>query len=75
MFDEPTSGLDGHNMRLTVALFKRLDEEGHCILLVAHDRELISEAADSVLYIESGKTRYHRDAQRSPEGGSPVSRA
>lgn len=75
VFDEPTSGLDGRNMRLTVALFKRLAEEGHCILLVTHDRELISEAADSVLYIESGKTRYHRDARRSPKDGSPVSRA
>lgn len=61
VFDEPTSGLDGHNMRLTVKLFQKLAKAGHCILLITHDMELISSAADSVLYIENGKIRYHRN--------------
>ena len=64
VFDEPTSGLDGFNMHLTVELLKRLAGEGRCILLITHDMELIAEAADSVLYIEGGKLRYHRNVLR-----------
>ena len=64
VFDEPTSGLDGFNMHLTVDLLKRLAGEGRCILLITHDMELIAEAADSVLYIEGGKLRYHRNVLR-----------
>lgn len=64
VFDEPTSGLDGYNMRLTVRLFKQLVQEGKCILLITHDMDLISEAADCVIYIEQGKVRYHRNVLR-----------
>ena len=64
VFDEPTSGLDGYNMRLTVRLFKQLAREGKCILLITHDMDLISEAADCVIYIEQGKVRYHRNVLR-----------
>ena len=64
VFEEPTSGLDGFNMHLTVELLKRLAGEGRCILLITHDMELIAEAADSVLYIEGGKLRYHRNVLR-----------
>mgnify|MGYP002552563609 FL=1 len=68
VFDEPTSGLDGFNMHLTVELLKRLAGEGRCILLITHDMELIAEAADSVLYIEGGKLRYHRNVLRQKGG-------
>lgn len=61
VFDEPTSGLDGYNMRLTVKLFQKLSKLGHCILLITHDMDLISAAADSVLYMENGKICYHRN--------------
>ena len=64
VFDEPTSGLDGYNMRLTVRLFKQLAREEKCILLITHDMDLISEAADCVIYIEQGKVRYHRNVLR-----------
>lgn len=64
VFDEPTSGLDGYNMRLTVDLLKRLAGDRRCVLLITHDMELIAEAADSVLYIEGGKVRYHRNVLR-----------
>ena len=68
VFDEPTSGLDGFNMHLTVNLLKQLAGEGRCILLITHDIELIAEAADSVLYIEGGKLRYHRNVLREMRG-------
>lgn len=64
VFDEPTSGLDGFNMELTVRLFKSLAGEGRCLLLITHDMDLIARAADSVLYMDSGKIRYHRNVLR-----------
>ncbi len=64
VFDEPTSGLDGYNMCLTVDLLKRLAGDNRCILLITHDMELIAEVTDSVLYIEHGKIRYHRNILR-----------
>lgn len=64
VFDEPTSGLDGHNMRLTVTLFRQLAAAGRCLLLITHDMDLIARAADHVLYIQQGKIRYHRNVTR-----------
>ena len=73
VFDEPTSGLDGYNMRLTVDLLKRLAGDRRCVLLITHDMELIAEAADSVLYIEGGKVRYHRNVLRRTGGNHETS--
>ncbi len=60
VLDEPTSGLDGANMRLTAQFIKKLAKQGKCIILITHDRELISLVADSLLYIDKGKAAYHR---------------
>ena len=70
VFDEPTSGSDGYHMHLTAQLFKRLAAEGKCILLITHDMDLIAKAADSVLYLEQGKVRYHRNVLRQAQAVS-----
>ena len=70
VFDEPTSGSDGYHMHLTAQLFKRLAGEGKCILLITHDMDLIAKAADSVLYLEQGKVRYHRNVLRQAQAVS-----
>ena len=54
-------------MHLTAQLFKRLAGEGKCILLITHDMDLIAKAADSVLYLEQGKVRYHRNVLRQAQ--------
>ncbi len=41
LLDEPTSGLDGTNMQRLVAVLKRCEEQGMCILLITHDLELL----------------------------------
>ncbi|MBC8545172.1 ABC transporter ATP-binding protein [Clostridiales bacterium NSJ-32] len=64
VFDEPTSGLDGYHMRLTVKVLKDLAKAGHCVVLITHDMDLISAAADGVLYIVNGEVRYHRNTLR-----------
>lgn len=60
ILDEPTSGLDGANMRLTAQFIKKLAEQGKCIILITHDRELINLVADSLLYLDKGRAVYHR---------------
>ena len=60
VLDEPTSGLDGANMRLTAHFIRQLAEQGKCIILITHDRELINLIADTLLYLDKGKVSYHR---------------
>ena len=60
VLDEPTSGLDGQNMRVTAGLLKKIAAQGKSVILITHDRELLSEAADSLLYMDKGKVVYHR---------------
>lgn len=51
-------------MRLTVKVLKDLAKAGHCVVLITHDMDLISAAADGVLYIVNGEVRYHRNTLR-----------
>ena len=60
VLDEPTSGLDGQNMRVTAGLLKKIAAQGKSVILITYDRELLSEAADSLLYMDKGKVVYHR---------------
>lgn len=56
IFDEPTSGLDGYNMRVISKRFRELARKGKNVILITHDIELISRAADSVTYMTDGRT-------------------
>lgn len=58
------TGLDGHNMRLIAGLIRSLAEEGRAVIMITHDVELMALAADSILYMEDGKTVYHRCIER-----------
>ena len=64
VFDEPTSGLDARNMALTAKLLRGLASQGSCVLLITHDRDLISAAADDLLYLAKGKTVYRKRVVR-----------
>lgn len=55
IFDEPTSGLDGYNMRLIAKRFRELAAKGKNVILITHDIELITRAADSVTYMTDGR--------------------
>ena len=60
VLDEPTSGLDGENMRVTAGLLSKIAAQGKSVILITHDLELLNEAADSLLYMSSGKVLYHK---------------
>lgn len=48
IFDEPTSGLDYANMRRVAENLRELATKDKAILVITHDQELISYAADEV---------------------------
>ncbi|MDD6487035.1 MAG: energy-coupling factor ABC transporter ATP-binding protein [Spirochaetales bacterium] len=46
LFDEPTSGLDYTHMLQIGEILRKLKEQGRTVIVVTHDRELISECCD-----------------------------
>jgi putative ABC transport system ATP-binding protein len=52
--DEPTGALDSRTGEEILALFKRLQAEGHTIILITHDAH-VAEHADRVLVMQDGR--------------------
>ena len=52
ILDEPTSGLDGRNMRIIARELREYASRGGTVMLITHDLELLSLAADCKLEIE-----------------------
>ncbi|AID41820.1 ABC transporter ATP-binding protein [Staphylococcus xylosus] len=63
IFDEPSSGLDGQRMREISGILNRLANQGHTVLVITHDYELLMACADEVLHLEKGciKDQYQMD--------------
>ena len=55
IFDEPTTGLDGNEAKEVMEVLKRLQEEGHTIIIVTHNRQIATNCADRLVLMESGK--------------------
>ncbi|MDO5734416.1 MAG: ABC transporter ATP-binding protein [Eubacteriales bacterium] len=51
ILDEPSSGLDYPNMRRVARLSRELAAQGRAVLVITHDRELISYAADEIAFM------------------------
>ncbi|MFA6331371.1 MAG: energy-coupling factor transporter ATPase [Methanoregula sp.] len=54
VLDEPTTGLDGYEARLVIELLKDLQEKGHTIIIITHNREIAEHCADRVIMMENG---------------------
>lgn len=52
--DEPTGALDSRTGEEILALFKRLKQEGHTIILITHDHQ-VAESADRICVMRDGK--------------------
>jgi len=52
--DEPTGALDSRTGEEILALFKRLKNEGHTIILITHDPQ-VAESADRTCVMRDGK--------------------
>src|SRR5699024_4630264 len=57
IFDEPSSGLDGHHMREMSTIINQLANEGHTVLVITHDYEMLLACANEVINLEKGKVK------------------
>ena len=63
--DEPTGALDSKTGEEILALFKRLRDEGHTVVLITHDNSIAAQA-DRIIRLEDGRVVYDGDAH-APE--------
>jgi macrolide transport system ATP-binding/permease protein len=62
--DEPTGALDSRSGAEVMALLKRLNAEGHTIVLITHDRDVASHA-DRVIELKDGEVVADSDPWRA----------
>ncbi len=55
LLDEPVAGLNGEETADVARQLRLLRRDGHTMLLVEHDMELVMEIADQVVVLDSGK--------------------
>ena len=54
VLDEPTTGLDGNEACLVIEMLRNLQEKGHTIVIITHNREIAHYCADRVIMMENG---------------------
>lgn len=55
VLDEPTTGLDAEESDRMMQLMKRLQQEGHTIIMVTHNLQIVKNHAERVIRMVSGK--------------------
>lgn len=55
ILDEPTTGLDFKEQKRMMELIKKLNEEGHTIIIITHTMWVVSEYAHKVAVIKDGE--------------------
>ena len=55
VLDEPTTGLDGNEARLVLEILKKLQQKGHTIVIITHNRDIAIKCADRIITMEKGK--------------------
>ncbi len=55
VLDEPTTGLDAEESDRMMQLLNRLQQEGHTIVMVTHNMQIVKNHAERVIRMESGK--------------------
>lgn len=54
LLDEPASGLSADALEDVMALLRRLQKEGHTLLVVEHNTRVVQKIADTVLFLHQG---------------------
>ncbi len=55
VLDEPTTGLDGDEARLVMATLKKLQQQGHTVIVITHNREIAEQCADRIVAMDQGR--------------------
>ncbi len=58
ILDEPTTGLDARSFESVAEAIGRLHSDGHGILLITHDMELVLRLAERVILLENGRKTF-----------------
>ena len=64
VLDEPTTGLDGDEARLVMEILTRLQQKGHTIVVITHNRDIALQCADRLITMEQGRIRSDAPAGR-----------
>lgn len=54
VLDEPTTGLDGNEARLVLEILKKLQQKGHTIIVITHNRDIAINCVDRIITMEKG---------------------
>jgi len=55
VLDEPTTGFDGNEARQVMEILKDLQQKGHTIVIITHNRDIADHCADRIVRMEKGK--------------------
>lgn len=55
VLDEPTTGLDAEESDRMMHLIKKLQQEGHTIVMVTHNMQIVKNHAERVIRMDSGR--------------------
>jgi energy-coupling factor transport system ATP-binding protein len=55
ILDEPTTGLDYRHQRNTMELLKRLNKQGHTIIIITHSMWVAAEYAERTMVLKEGR--------------------
>lgn len=55
VLDEPTTGLDAEESDSMMQLIRKLQQEGHTIVMVTHNMQIVKDHAERVIRMEAGK--------------------
>jgi putative ABC transport system ATP-binding protein len=71
MADEPTGALDSRTGQEILALFERLRDDGHTIILITHDAEVAAHA-DRICVMHDGRLQTDTPSSRATDTGTHV---
>jgi energy-coupling factor transport system ATP-binding protein len=54
VLDEPTTGLDGYEALLVINILKKLQQDGHTIIIITHNRDIAAHCADRIITMDKG---------------------
>lgn len=59
VLDEPTAGLDRGNRERIADLLRELAGDGHGLVLISHDMDLVAELCGEITFLDGGRVRSH----------------
>jgi energy-coupling factor transport system ATP-binding protein len=55
VLDEPTTGLDGNEAMQVIGLLKDLQQKGHTVIIITHNRDIAEHCSDRIIRMEKGE--------------------